>query len=300
MSRYTFEYDVYTNAQLYVPEGCSSKYKNDNAWGRFANIQEINMDEFEVDGIRYKKIGDNEVEVTCKDNNGSNKDYYEGNIVIPSEVAYLGTTYSVMIIGYEAFAGSSALTSITIPSSVTGIGKRAFNGCSGLTSIVIPNSVMSIEWAAFEGCSGLLSVTVSDSVRNIEYEAFLRCSSLTDLSLGAGIREIGENAFGGCTAIKKITCYALRTPISEFNSFDYDTYDNADVYVPQESLDDYKNDSVWKRFFNLHALISTGINGVITGESTCAPQKVYDLQGRKLQKPERGLNIINGKKVMVK
>lgn len=41
----------------------------------------------------------------------------------------------------------------------------------------------------------------------------------------------------------------------------------------------------------------TGINGLAVDSSD---EKVYDLQGRKVDKPLQGLYIINGKKVMVK
>lgn len=89
-------------------------------------------------------------------------------------------------------------------------------------------------------------------------------------------------------------------PLVQLNSFRYEVYDGADVYVPQASLNDYKSDSVWKRFYNLQGAELTGINGVTIDGTANGEQKVYDMQGRKLQKPAKGLNIINGKKVLMK
>ena len=89
-------------------------------------------------------------------------------------------------------------------------------------------------------------------------------------------------------------------PLVQLSSFRYEVYDGANVYVPQASLNDYKSDGVWKRFYNLQGAELTGINDVTIGGTANDEQKVYDLQGRKLQRPAKGLNIINGKKVLMK
>ena len=44
---------------------------------------------------------------------------YSGNISIPSQVSYYGTTYSVTSISYGAFKGCRGLTSVTIPNNVS-------------------------------------------------------------------------------------------------------------------------------------------------------------------------------------
>jgi len=116
---------------------------------------------FEVDGIYYDIINENEVEVA---NYAWLEDYYYGDIVIPSSVTYGGNNYNVTSIGEYAFVNSTGLTSITIPESVTTIGDYAFRSCFGLTSITIPSSVTSIGTDAFEYCSGLTSITIPDGL----------------------------------------------------------------------------------------------------------------------------------------
>lgn len=98
--------------------------------------------DFEVDGIYYNitSEADKTVEVTYKGESYSTIIEYSGDIVVPENVSYNDTLYSVVSIGGHAFYNCGGLTSITIPNSVTSIGKYAFRGCTGLTSITSKNT----------------------------------------------------------------------------------------------------------------------------------------------------------------
>ncbi|MDE5642866.1 MAG: leucine-rich repeat domain-containing protein [Muribaculaceae bacterium] len=111
---------------------------------------------------------------------------------------------SVTSIGENTFDGCIGLTSVTIPSSVTSIGSGAFYNCSGLTSISIPNSVTSIGSCAFGDCSGLTSVTIPNSVTSIESSVFMDCRGLTSVTIPNSITSIGDQAFSGCTGLSSI------------------------------------------------------------------------------------------------
>ena len=104
----------------------------------------------------------------------------------------------------SAFKGCSALTSVTIPDSVTSIGSNAFSRCAGLTSIEIPSSVMIIGTEAFYYCTGLTSVTIPSSVVNIKYSAFEGCRSLTSVTFNGTPSLIGSSAFGNCSNLTTI------------------------------------------------------------------------------------------------
>lgn len=97
--------------------------------------------------------------------------YTGATYAIPDVVSYNSVTYTVTGIGYQAFAGCTGLTDVSIPSSVTDIGNFAFQGCSGLNSISLPDGVTGIGISAFSG-TGLSSVTIPASVLQIWDRAF--------------------------------------------------------------------------------------------------------------------------------
>lgn len=125
-------------------------------------------------------------------------------VVIPSKIN--GVT--VETIGHGAFE-KSAVTSVTIPDSVTAILDRAFANCYQLTNISIPNSVTSIGFSAFEHCTSLQSITLPSSLRNISMFLFRNCSQLTTIHIPDSVLSIQDYAFGNCTSLETI-----RIPVS--------------------------------------------------------------------------------------
>ncbi|GHV77114.1 hypothetical protein AGMMS49942_19350 [Spirochaetia bacterium] len=109
------------------------------------------------------------------------------NVVIPSTIEGL----PVAFIGYGAFQ-SKALTSVTIPNSVTTIGNFAFSN-NQLTSVTIPNSVTTIGYSAF-GNNKLTSVTIPNSVTTIGYFAFYG-NQLTSVTIPNSVTTIGHYTF---------------------------------------------------------------------------------------------------------
>ena len=181
--------------------------------------------------------------------------------------------------GEGAFSYCSVLTSVTIPNSVTSIGDHAFYSCSGLTSITIPNSVTNIGDYAFYLCYNLTSITIPNSVKSIGKKAFDEIAVSTIVSLI-------ENPF------------AIYGSISSYNTFTLNTFNNATLYVPTGTINKYKATEGWKDFNNIIEGVPSGIKGVHLDSDKDYP--VYDINGRRLETPQRGINIINGKKVVVK
>ena len=125
-------------------------------------------------------------------------------VVIPSKI----NGFTVETIGHAAFE-RSAVTSVTIPDSVTAIHDGAFANCSQLTNISIPNSVTSIGFSAFEHCTSLKSITLPSSLRSISEALFFGCSQLTTIHIPDSVSSIQSYAFYHCGNLETI-----RIPVS--------------------------------------------------------------------------------------
>lgn len=200
-----------------------------------------NAADFEVDGIYYNITSetDKTVEVTyCGNYAGHYPNAYSGSVTIPESVIYNENTYCVKTLGNKAFMGSSNLTSISIPSSVTTIGSYIFSSCKSLTTITIaegnqkydsrdncnaiietqkntliigcqgttiPNSVTTIGAEAFYACPQLTSIIIPNSVTTIGFLAFGNCTKLTSITIPNSVTTIESQAFSDCSSLTSIT-----------------------------------------------------------------------------------------------
>lgn len=110
---------------------------------------------------------------------------------------------------------------------------------------------------------------------------------------------IWDDAFADCTSLTEIYALGTEPPACDsLSTFDSGTYVAATLYVPEKSLSAYKSADVWKEFMAIKTSPdATGIGEIVNEENR--PDVIYDLQGRRLKAPKRGLNIINGKKVFI-
>ena len=128
------------------------------------------------------------------------------DVTIPSR--YKGKP--VTTIGHAAFF-NSAVTSVTIPDSVTSISDEAFINCPKLTNISIPNSVTYIGFSAFSSCTSLKSITLPSSLSFISGFLFSGCSQLTTIHIPVSVTSIGNNAFADCPSLMTVTYPGSKT-----------------------------------------------------------------------------------------
>ena len=171
----------------------------------------------------------------------------------------------------------------SIPLSVKSIGKMAFyDFVNAISSVVIPDNVETIMESAFKYNYGLTTLVLGKNLQSIGKEAFLYCYKLQTIqSLANSPAEMDESAFR----------YYSSDP-------DY-IYNNATLYVPVGSKINYMTSTGWSRFKNIVEGEPSGIEQVVMdGLEKDAP--VYNLRGQRLAAPQKGVNIIGGKKVVVK
>lgn len=224
------------------------------------------------------------------------------DIVIPEGVTKMGRT----------FYGYKPLTSVKLPSTLTELGDQTFANCANLTEVEVPAGVETIG-SAFWSCSGLKTAKLNDGLKTLKGSTFYGCRALESVNLPEGLETIGAMTFSSCNALKTLTLPASLKTISRMGLYgasgltelkslaavpataetmafeDIDT--SIPVYVPAASIDAYKAAEEWKNFTNYVALPGdSGIDSAVADEAD-APAVYYNLQGVRVDNPEKGLYI---------
>ena len=135
--------------------------------------------------LKYRLIENktDQLEVYNDDNT-----HFSGDIVIPSEALYNSQMLPVNGIAQNAFNGSDAMISISIPSSVNHIGSNAFSGCTALTK------------ATFASIAYLCAITFDNEYANplrIAKKLYIGENEIKYLVIPNGVSTIGKHAFAG-------------------------------------------------------------------------------------------------------
>ncbi len=113
---------------------------------------------------------------------------------------------SITAIGKYQFCGFKTVETVTMSDSVTSIGEQAFSGCASLRQIRLSANISVIDEYVFYACTSLSSIVIPDRVTDIEYHAFWGCESLTDVKFSSNslLQTIGTEAFYECSELTNI------------------------------------------------------------------------------------------------
>ena len=242
---------------------------------------------------------------------------------------------SVQIISAYSFYDCTSLNEVFLGKGVRNIEESAFFACSSLKTIDVdwsnkyfmsdngvlyksdmktlfiypagktekyyttPNSVTSIAGNAFSYNKNLTSIIISDNVTDIGYFAFYECSKLTKITLGTSTASIGSGAFLECPSLSIINSLNQNPPTGmDGSGLTDEQFKTIQINIPTGSLENYKNNFDWKRFNNFNEIDITGIYNIQADKNM--KKNIYNLQGLILDRPERGINVIGGKKILVR
>jgi len=165
-----------------------------------------------------------------------------GNIVIPDGIISIG----------DNLFSSTAITSITIPASVTSIGYQAFSNCTSLATVTFAegSQLETIGGYVFANCTSLTSITIPVNVTSIGEAAFVACTNLTTVTFAEGsqLETIGGNVFQSCTSLTSITIPAGVTSI-QTNAF-WGFTSSQEIHIPYSTLNPSGWSSLWRNDCN--------------------------------------------------
>ncbi len=137
---------------------------------------------------------------------------------------------------------------------------------------------------------------ISYDVTSISRSAFLNCSDVTSVTIPSTIKKIDDNAFADCLNLTSIKNYSPTPQQIEENTF-VDSF--IEIHVPAGCKATYLAAKYWENFTIIDDLpaVTTGIESI---DARMNNDNIFSISGLRMSKQVKGLNIINGKKVIVK
>ena len=210
---------------------------------------------------------------------------YSGVLNIPSTVTALKggveTQFTVIGVAEYAFRGNTAITSITLPDTVTSMAPHILLGCTGLTYFNMGNGVTGLPYDFGNGLTALQELVIGDSIVDMKVNGspFNGCSALRTVTLGSSVQRIGQlldSSFAN--GVTTIICRGTLTkPVVNKASLGSTSYKisnaaNITVYIPsgtksgedgyltvadQQSnvISGYSSATIWKYFDDNNRLI---------------------------------------------
>ena len=200
-----------------VPCHTYNDYLN-HAWSFFENITEadscVEYDFWAIspsyDTLYYRIMDSNNVMVIHPraDREWRGVTWPVGELIIPEMVEHNGTTYTVSSIGDMGFAYDTAITSLSLPHTLTSVGSGAFAFCKQLDSVYYDANITSYYWSRadiFHMDTNITSITIGNHAKAIPFGMFGdnggASHNLSSLILGDSLVTIGDYAFSGMSRI---------------------------------------------------------------------------------------------------
>ena len=178
----------------------------------------------------------------------------------------------------------------------------------------LPDECRTVQWSSLR--SSRIKGFVGKNVVEIGGAAFADLEGANYLAFGSKLKRVGIGPFN-YARLNKLFLGCHDIPDGEYVDYVdgvysdiWDSYKNVTLYVPRDAVDKFQKHRVWgmakevlpiedTEFAYLADTELDAVNEVETS-STAMPHSIYSPTGVKLNRPIKGLNIVDGKKVMVK
>lgn len=238
-----------------------------------AALENLGSDNFAYSNLRQIRFAANSNLKTvgdrcfkgCADFTGTDAN---GNAVFPNSLEKIGDSVfygcaklrsvdvgdGLVSLGGAAFYGIANLRSAVLSDVLEEIGGNAFYGCVSLTEIVLPYSLKEIGNSSFKNCTSLSDVcfgqkNASDyamaKLQRIGFSAFENCSSIVSFTMPHSLASVGSAAFrnSGLASLEVLRNKSLG--ITDLGLYNLDGTRIAEIIVPINSVEEYKNATGW-------------------------------------------------------
>lgn len=178
----------------------------------------------------------------------------------------------------------------------------------------LPDECRTVQWSSLR--SSRIKGFVGKNVVEIGGAAFADLEGANYLAFGSKLKRVGIGPFN-YARLNKLFLGCHDIPDGEYVDYVdgvysdiWDSYKNVTLYVPRDAVDKFRKHRVWGMAKNVLPiedtvfayLANTELDAVgeVKTSSTAMPHSIYSPTGVKLNRPIKGLNIVDGKKVMVK
>ena len=178
----------------------------------------------------------------------------------------------------------------------------------------LPDECRTVQWSSLR--SSRIKGFVGKNVVEIGGAAFDDLEGANYLAFGSKLKRVGIGPFS-YARLNKLFLGCHDIPDGEYVDYVdgvysdiWDSYKNVTLYVPRDAVDKFRKHRVWGMAKDVLPIEDTDFAYLADSEldavdevetsSTAMPHSIYSPTGVKLNRPIKGLNIVDGKKVMVK
>jgi uncharacterized protein YjdB len=151
------------------------------------------------------------------------------------------------------YAAPNMTGNYVMPNSVLMMERNAMTN-SKLNSIKFSENLASTQYDGITNCGNLETIVLPSSVVYISQSSFSYCENLKYLVIGEKVREIGKWIVTSDNELENIICYNTNPPIIKDDTFDEVHLKYSTLYVPDTSIEAYKQHELWSKFQHIEGL----------------------------------------------